>query len=79
MRRGGATGGFRRRLRVASAHLHHLSPAGMAGHVLVNGATSSDPSGVGEIRRNLVEADLVDCMVAMPGHVFYATRIPICP
>ena len=51
----------------------------MAGHVLVNGATSSDPSGVGEIRRNLVEADLVDCMVAMPGHVFYATRIPICP
>ncbi|MCK6502148.1 type I restriction-modification system subunit M [Myxococcota bacterium] len=58
--------------------VHHLSPTGTAGVVLANGSMSSQQSGEGEIRRRLVEADLVDCMVAMPGQLFYATQIPVC-
>jgi type I restriction enzyme M protein len=58
--------------------VHHLSPTGIAGFVLANGSMSSNQSGEGEIRKNLVEADLVDCMVAMPGQLFYATQIPVC-
>ncbi|MBW7864590.1 MAG: SAM-dependent DNA methyltransferase [Candidatus Hydrogenedentes bacterium] len=58
--------------------VHHLSPAGVAGFVLANGSMSSNQSGEGEIRKNLVEADLVDCMVAMPGQLFYSTQIPVC-
>jgi type I restriction enzyme M protein len=58
--------------------VHHLSPTGAAGVVLANGSMSSQQSGEGEIRRKLVEADLVDCMVAMPGQLFYATQIPVC-
>ncbi len=58
--------------------VHHLSPAGLAGFVLANGSMSSNQSGEGEIRRNLVEADLVDCMVALPGQLFYSTQIPAC-
>ncbi len=58
--------------------VHHLSPTGTAGVVLANGSMSSQQSGEGEIRRKLVEADLVDCMVAMPGQLFYATQIPVC-
>ncbi len=46
--------------------------------VLANGSMSSQQSGEGEIRKKLVEADLVDCMVAMPGQLFYATQIPVC-
>jgi type I restriction enzyme M protein len=57
---------------------HHLAPAGVAGFVLANGSMSSNQSGEGEIRKNLVEADLVDCMVALPGQLFYATQIPVC-
>jgi type I restriction enzyme M protein len=58
--------------------LHHLAPAGTAGIVLANGSMSSMQSGEGEIRRKLVEEDLVDCMVAMPGQLFYATGISVC-
>lgn len=58
--------------------VHHLSPTGVAGFVLANGSMSSNQSGEGEIRKNLIEADLVDCMVAMPGQLFYATQIPVC-
>jgi type I restriction enzyme M protein len=56
----------------------HLSPSGVAGVVLANGSMSSQQSGEGEIRRNLVKADLVDCMVALPGQLFYNTQIPAC-
>ena len=58
--------------------IHHLAPHGMAGFVLANGSMSSNQSGEGEIRKALVEADLVDCMVAMPGQLFYSTQIPVC-
>ncbi len=58
--------------------VHHLSPSGVAGFVLANGSMSSNQSGEGEIRKNLIEADLVDCMVAMPGQLFYSTQIPAC-
>ena len=58
--------------------VHHLAPAGVAGFVLANGSMSSNQSGEGEIRKNLIEADLVDCMVAMPGQLFYSTQIPAC-
>ena len=58
--------------------VHHLSPTGVAGFVLANGSMSSNQSGEGDIRRNLVEADLVDCMVALPGQLFYSTQIPVC-
>jgi type I restriction enzyme M protein len=58
--------------------VHHLSPAGVSGFVLANGSMSSNQSGEGEIRKSLVEADLVDCMVAMPGQLFYSTQIPVC-
>ena len=56
----------------------HLAPTGIAGFVLANGSMSSSQSGEGEIRRNIVEADLVDCMVALPGQLFYSTQIPVC-
>jgi type I restriction enzyme M protein len=58
--------------------IHHLAPHGMAGFVLANGSMSSNQSGEGEIRKALVEADLVDCMVALPGQLFYSTQIPVC-
>ena len=58
--------------------VHHLAPGGTAGFVLANGSMSSNQSGEGEIRRNLIEADLVDCMVALPGQLFYSTQIPAC-
>ncbi|MBN1628908.1 MAG: SAM-dependent methyltransferase, partial [Thermoleophilia bacterium] len=58
--------------------VYHLSPSGVAGFVLANGSMSSSQSGEGEIRKNLIEADLVDCMVALPGQLFYSTQIPVC-
>jgi type I restriction enzyme M protein len=58
--------------------LHHLAPTGIAGFVLANGSMSSNQSGEGEIRRNIIEADLVDCMIALPGQLFYSTQIPVC-
>ena len=58
--------------------VHHLAPGGVAGIVLANGSMSSQQGGEGEIRRKLVEADLVDCMVALPPQLFYSTQIPVC-
>ncbi len=57
---------------------HHLAPNGVAGVVLANGSMSSMQSGEGDIRRAMVDADLVDCMVALPGQLFYSTQIPVC-
>jgi len=51
---------------------------GLAGFVLANGSMSSNQSGEGEIRKNNIETDLVDCMVALPGQLFYSTQIPAC-
>jgi type I restriction enzyme M protein len=58
--------------------VHHLSPSGTAGFVLANGSMSSQQSGEGEIRKAMIEADLIDCMVALPGQLFYSTQIPVC-
>ena len=58
--------------------LYHLAPRGTAGFVLANGSMSSNQSGEGEIRRNLIEANLVDCIVALPGQLFRSTQIPAC-
>ena len=58
--------------------IHHLAPNGKIGMVLANGSMSSNQSGEGEIRKNIIEDDLVDCMVAMPGQLFYSTSIPVC-
>ena len=58
--------------------IHHLSPNGIAGFVLANGSMSSNTSGEGEIRKKIVEADLVDCMVALPSQLFYNTMIAAC-
>ena len=58
--------------------LHHLSTRGIAGFVLANGSMSSNTSGEGEIRKNIIEADLVDCIIALPGQLFRSTPIPAC-
>ena len=58
--------------------ISHLAPTGIAGFVLANGSMSTNQSGEGEIRKSIVEADLVDCMVALPGQLFYSTQIPVC-
>jgi|SRR5579872_925375 len=58
--------------------IYHLSPTGTAGFVLANGSLSSNMSGEGEIRKNLIESDLVDCIVALPTQLFYNTMIPAC-
>ncbi|MEG1121473.1 MAG: class I SAM-dependent DNA methyltransferase [Citrobacter sp.] len=57
---------------------HHLAPNGTAGVVLANGSMSSNQSGEGEIRKAMLEADTIDCMVALPGQLFYSTQIPAC-
>jgi type I restriction enzyme M protein len=57
--------------------IYHLAPTGLAGFVLANGSMSGQ-SGEGEIRKKIIEADLVDCMVALPGQLFYSTQIPVC-
>ena len=57
---------------------HHLAPNGIAGVVLSNGSMSSGQSGEGDIRRAMVEGDVVDCMIALPGQLFYSTQIPAC-
>ena len=58
--------------------IYHLAPTGLAGFVLANGSMSTNQSGEGEIRKAIIEADLVDCMVALPGQLFYSTQIPVC-
>ena len=57
---------------------HHLAPNGTAGVVLANGSMSSAQSGEGDIRRAMIEDDVVDCMIALPGQLFYSTQIPAC-
>lgn len=58
--------------------IHHLTPDGRAGFVMANGSLTSNTRGEGEIRRRIVEADLVDCVVALPGQLFFTTGIPVC-
>jgi len=63
--------------------IHHLAPpngrgGGVAGFVMANGSLSSNTGGEGEIRKNIIEADLVDCIVAMPPQLFLTTGIPVC-
>lgn len=58
--------------------LHHLAPRGTGGVVLANGSMSSNQSGEGDIRKAMIEADVVDCMVALPGQLFFSTQIPAC-
>lgn len=58
--------------------LWHLAPNGSMGLLLANGSMSSNTSGEGDIRRALIEADLVECMVALPGQLFTNTQIPAC-
>jgi type I restriction enzyme M protein len=63
--------------------VHHLSPSGVAGVVLANGSMSSTHNSEGDIRRALIEGvngapGIVDCMVALPGQLFYSTQIPVC-
>ncbi len=58
--------------------LSKLSETGTAGFVLANGSMSSNTSGEGEIRQQLVENDRVECMIALPGQLFYTTQIPVC-
>ena len=63
--------------------IHHLAPpngrgGGIAGFVMANGSLSSNTGGEGEIRKNIIEADLVDCVVAMPPQLFLTTGIPVC-
>ena len=57
---------------------HKLSPSGTAGIVLANGSMNSNSAGEGEIRKNMIEAGLIDCMVALPAQLFYNTMIPAC-
>ena len=58
--------------------IHHLSPTGVAGFVMANGSMSTNTASEGEIRKKIIEADLVDCMIALPGQLFYTTQIPVC-
>tara|TARA_R110001583_G_scaffold195148_1_gene369698 strand:- start:10654 stop:12234 length:1581 start_codon:yes stop_codon:yes gene_type:complete len=55
-----------------------LSEHGTAGFVLANGSMSTNTSGEGEIRKKIIDKDLVDCMIALPGQLFYTTQIPVC-
>lgn len=57
--------------------IYHMAPFGKIGMVLANGSLSSQTSGEGDIRKNIVEADLVSCIVAMPPQLFYTTQIPV--
>ncbi len=58
--------------------ISHLAPTGMAGFVMANGSLASNQSGEGDIRKAIVEDDLVDCIIALPGQLFYSTQIPVC-
>ncbi|MBZ0299509.1 MAG: SAM-dependent methyltransferase, partial [Anaerolineae bacterium] len=58
--------------------IYHLSARGRAGFVLSNGSMSTNTRGEKEIRQKMIEADLVDCMVALPPQLFYNTQIPAC-
>ncbi|MXZ13857.1 MAG: SAM-dependent DNA methyltransferase [Candidatus Dadabacteria bacterium] len=58
--------------------VYHMAPKGTAGFVLANGSMSSNKKAEREIRKNLIESGIVDCMVALPGQLFYSTQIPAC-
>ena len=58
--------------------LYHLAPQGVAGFVMANGSMSTNTSSEGAIRKAIIEAGLVDCMIALPGQLFYTTQIPVC-
>jgi type I restriction enzyme M protein len=58
--------------------IHHLTANGRAGFVMANGSLTSDTNGEGKVREQLVKADLVDCIVALPGQLFFTTGIPVC-
>ena len=58
--------------------IHHLGPKGYAGIVLANGSMSSNTNSEGKIRKNILSAKLVDCMIALPGQLFFSTQIPVC-
>jgi type I restriction enzyme M protein len=58
--------------------IHHLTPNGRAGFVMANGSLTSNTNGEGKIREQIVRADLVDCIVALPGALFFTTQIPVC-
>jgi type I restriction enzyme M protein len=58
--------------------IHHLNPLGMAGFVMANGSMSTSTTSELEIRTNIITSDLVDCMIALPGQLFYTTQIPVC-
>lgn len=59
-------------------YLHHLSPTGTAATVMPNGSLSSTDSGEGDIRRKMVDDDVVDCIVTLPSQLFYGVQIPVC-
>jgi len=58
--------------------IHHLAPAGMTGFVMANGSMSTNTNNELAIRTGIIEADLVDCIIALPGQLFYTTQIPVC-
>jgi type I restriction enzyme M protein len=58
--------------------VHHLSPTGIAGFVMANGSMSTNTASEAAIRRSLIDNDMVDCMIALPGQLFYTTQIPVC-
>lgn len=58
--------------------LHHCAPTGTVGTVLANGSLSSQQNGEGEIRKAMVDADVIECIVALPPQLFYGTQIPVC-
>lgn len=58
--------------------IHHLTADGRAGFVMANGSLTTNTRGEGDIRRKIVEGDLVDCVVALPGQLFFTTGIPVC-
>jgi len=58
--------------------VHHLAPGGTAGVVMANGSLTTESGGEGDIRRELVKANLVDCIVTLPDKLFYTTGIPVC-
>ena len=58
--------------------IQHLNPLGMAGFVMANGSMSTSTTSELEIRINIIASDLVDCMIALPGQLFYTTQIPVC-
>ena len=66
------------KLRLIQHMVSKLAPSGTAGFVLANGSMSTSTSAELEIRKNLIEEDIVECIVTLPGQLFYSTQIPVC-